>query len=390
MKKLLLLMAAVVMVFAFVTPGIAADDNACHNCLGDKGAGGCDLGTIVCPGGVENEPDTCSWFDYDSNTDNSYGATGYSNNNLNCRVLFDICDCSDYAKFADGVTVGVRMTSLTTGFYFSSDIVFFRSYTDRTYEDPCEDPTIPFPPSVVTNLGINYNYYTDTTLSTMVDPAAKDDECTPNKAMVKETVKDGGFRIPIDYDECVWWLNMPAMKYDSSEAVRGDMVQVKIELLVDKEGMCGEWEAVCDCIVDLGIYCPPDPGPAPIQECIYFPYVIVRDELNPTVNWTTGITVSNVSSLLSGTTVDPADATITYTLIDATGAVFTKTVGMTGVMDVGILHTDGWTGGTPAEGCAMLKADTNFAADGYEVMTDGTFVGSTLARGCCSLCLDEE
>lgn len=375
-------MAAVVMVFAFVTPGIAADDNACHNCPGDKTTGGCDLGTIACLGETTNEPDECSCFDYDT-------GDGYTTPNSNCRVLFDICDCSDYSKFDDGVTVGVRMTSLTTGFYFTDDLVYFRSYTDRTYADPCADAA-GVPDFGDYDLGTAYNYYTDTTRSTTVLPADCDTSCTPNKAMVKESVKDSGFPIVGGYEECVWWLNMPAMKYDSSEAVRGDMVQVKIELLVDKAGMCSDWEAVCDCIVDLGIYCPLPAPPAPIQECIYFPYVIVRDFDNPTVNWTTGITVSNVSSLFSSTTtVAPADATITYTLIDSTGAVFTKTVAagdMSGVMDVGILYTDGWTGGPPAEGRAMLKADTNFAVDGYEVMTDGTFVGSTLARGCCSLC----
>jgi hypothetical protein len=395
MKKLLLLMAAVAMVFAFATPGIAADDNACHNCWAEGKDAGCQVGTIKCgTPAVTNTYDDCSWFDYDSKTDGSYGAFGYSNENSNCRVLFDICDCSDYAEFAVGVTIGVRMTSLTTGFYFTSDIVYFKSYTrdiPNDYSTPCNDDTLPVAGD--DNLGTDYNYYTDTTRSTTVSPAVKNDSCTPNKAMVKESVKNAGFEIPINYDECVWWLNMPAMKYNHSQATRGDMVQVKIELLVDKAGMCGDWEAVCDCIVDLGIYCPSEAPPAPIQECIYFPYVIVRDFDNPTVNWTTGITVSNVSSLFSSTTtVAPADATITYTLIDSTGAVFTKTVAagdMSGVMDVGILYTDGWTGGPPAEGRAMLKADTNFAVDGYEIMTDGTFVGSTLARGCCSLCYDD-
>ena len=386
MKKLLLLFAAAAMVLAFSMPAAAAEyvghQECCENCPK------CDLDDILCPETSLNEDDFCDYFDYDSpvleGKTEPYavktGAHGYDESenwaNANCKVIFDICCCDEeaIAYFTVGQTIGVRMTSLTDGFYFTGDTVHIDIYEDdppASEPDACDLQDMrgpePFPgPYIYTNAA-----------GDVIGPAVKTSGCTVpigEKAVVLESEKLTGYVITdtdINESRCMWWFDMPAMRYDVDDATRGARVNVKIELLTAESGICGDWKVICECIVDLGVWCPErDYG------CMYFPYV-----LPGATAWHTGIVVTN---LTSGTSyaVAPADMVATFTLTDKTGAQFTyvkddftNVVWSTWLNDI-LAEFDG----TPATGPGWLKVKTNFEVDGYEFLTDGVFGAGTLPR----------
>ena len=379
MKKLLLLFAAAAMVLAFSMPAAAAEyvghQKCCENCPK------CDLDDIDCPtSGVTNEETTCKadYFDYDTESGNAgavkTGAYGYDQTdslaNENCKVIFDICCCDASAirNFTKGQTIGVRMTSLTDGFYFTADTVHIDIYEDD--DTDCD--------SIVMQDRQDFPgpYEYRNAAGTVIAPASKTStSCTvANKAVVLESEKDTGYQITqtdIDDSRCMWWFDMPAMRYDVNDATQGARVNVKIELLTAESGICGEWKVICECIVDLGVWCPEDED---IPLCMYFPYVITQHS-----TWSTGIVVTNLD-----TDVDIAEMKATFTLTDSAGKLFTytKTDFDTKVwafnLDIELPNFSG----TPEPGPAWLKVETNFFPDGYSFMTDGAFGAGTLPRPC--------
>ncbi len=106
--------------------------------------------------------------------------------------------------------------------------------------------------------------------------------------------------------------------------------------------------------------------------CMYFPYVV--SGINP---WQAGLVVTNI-----GTNVAAADMDVTFTLTDATGAVFTyNKTDFTQVVWAGFLDSIlSEFSGTPAAGAGWLMVQGNFALDGYSFLTDGNFGAGTLAR----------
>ena len=383
MKKLLLLFAAAAMVLAFSMPAAAAEyvghQECCENCPK------CDLDDINCPETSLNEDDACYYFDYDTVSGNSgavkTGAHGYTGNNANCKVIFDICCCDAEAieYFTVDQTIGVRMTSLTDGFYFTGDTVHIDIYED--------DPAAPEPDACdLDNMRdpqpFSTPYIYKNAAGAKIGPADKHDPaCTVpalQKAVSLESEKLTGYVITqpdIDDSRCMWWFDMPAMRYDLDDATRGARVNVKIELLTAESGICADWKVICECIVDLGVWCPE----SAYTDCIYFPYV-----LPGATAWHTGIVVTNLSSGTSYA-VAPADMVATFTLTDKTGAQFTyvkddftNVVWSTWLNDI-LAEFDG----TPATGPGWLKVKTNFSTDGYEFLTDGVFGAGTLPRLPC-------
>ena len=374
MKKLLLLFAAAAMVLAFSMPAAAAEyvghQECCENCPK------CDLDDIECPETSLNQEDFCDYFDYDTVRGNAgalrTGAHGYTGDNENCKVIFDICCCDEeaIAYFIVGQTIGVRMTSLTDGFYFTGDTVHIDIYEeDGPY---CTTDTMvapkPFPtPYIYRNAA-----------GTVITYAAKTSGCTVpalEKAVVLESEKLTGYVITqedIDDSRCMWWFDMPAMRYDVDDATRGARVNVKIELMTAESGICADWKVICECIVDLGVWCPERPA----HDSMYFPYVLPGDTA-----WHTGIVVTNLSSGTSYA-VAPADMVATFTLTDKTGAQFTyeKSDFTTVVWSTWLNDILAEFDGTPATGSGWLKVDTNFEVDGYEFLTDGIFGAGTLPR----------
>jgi len=381
MKKLLLLLAAVAMVVAFSMPAAAAEyvghQACCENC--DK----CDLDDIYCPSSSTNQSDACDYFDYDT----PYGATGafrtgafgYNGNNENCKVIFDICCCDAeaIAYFTVGQTIGIRMTSLTDGFYFTNDTIYIDIY------EP-DDDSLCLNPIMVDAQAFPSPYTYKNAAGTVITFADKSStECTVpsvKKAVLLESVKGTGYVITQqDYDSsrCMWWFDMPAMRYDIDDATRGARVNVKIELLSAVSGICGDWKVICECIVDLGVWCleySTDPC------CRAFPYVLTQ-----TTGWTSGITLSNM-----GPAYVPYDEMVaTLILTDKLGV--TSTYEKTFASDeyVWLFTLDGILDQfdvMPAPGPASLKIYINFQGDAYLFLSNGDYAGGTHSTQCRDNC----
>ncbi len=386
MKKALVLFAAMAMVFAFAMPA-AAHQACCEDC------GKCNIGTIDCPvsSTAVNAAGVCQayFFDYDDTssaldaTAVASGAIGYSTDNEGCKVLFDICCCEDVSAFVSGNTIGIRMTSLTDGFYFTADEIFFTTYENST--DACAAATMAATGNIRT-FGTDYNYWSDRARTYDTFPAPKDNDCDPlYKPLVKETECGDGYLLQeadIDDAFCWWWIDMPAMKYDEDDAVRGASVLVKIELLsAENPGtICDDCAVVCECTVDLGIYCP-ETVTEPDECCVLFPYVLTQSS-----PWVTGITLINMNPAA----VAYGDMEVVFTLVDATGTEFTYT------KDDFASDEYVWTfsldailaefSGVPAAGRAYLKATANFMINGYMFLSNGNYAGGTYAADCNSPC----
>ncbi|PID73465.1 MAG: hypothetical protein CSB33_03595 [Desulfobacterales bacterium] len=167
-----------------------------------------------------------------------------------------------------------------------------------------------------------------------------------------------------------WWIDIPEMRYDFSIVSPGDVVNIKIEWLNDAgTGICGDCETVCECTFTIGTF-ETEVATVFVRS---FPYV-----LTDTSPWFTGIAISNMD--VDGTAIENMEATLT--IMDVTGATYTytKTDFNESVWVFGLDSILDEFSGTPAAGAATLTVESNFALDGYEFLTDGTFGAGTLAR----------
>lgn len=112
--------------------------------------------------------------------------------------------------------------------------------------------------------------------------------------------------------------------------------------------------------------------PPAVSDSMYFPYVLTQSG-----NWKTGIVITNLSP-----TVAAADMSVTFTLTDSAGNVFTYTKSDFTAVVYAIYLDDilSMFSGTPAPGAGWLMINGNFGMDGYEFLTDGNFGAGTLPR----------
>ena len=364
MKKLFIIAIALTAIFGFSTGAFAAwGDPICTSCKD------CEVGRIPCAG----EQQACYAFDYDYNLGNG---SRYCSRGPNCRAIFNICNCEDPTDFEEDQIIGVKMTILVdgqageNGAYWSLGTdanVGFSKYPSSAVA--CESTVQPT------------NIFGTGTLRRHSDNAEippgnliGDPTCTvgpESQATVILTNPTAGYTITAtDVTDKVshWWIDIQKIRIDPAVLNNSELISVKIELLNHETGgICAECAPVCECVVDVAIVC--CEGAA---KTMYFPYVLPGSTI-----WNTGIVVTNI-----GGSVLAADMVATFTLTDATGAVFTYTksdfttvVWATWLNDILANFS-----GTPAVGPAWLKVDANFSVDGYEFLTDGVFGAGTLPR----------
>jgi len=377
MKKLLVLFTVMVAVFGFSTGAFAAPgDEVCTNCKG------CVVQHLPCTidSGQDVTP-VCPGFEYDSFPGEPVrdGYCEYNDSLLNCKAIFNICNCEDPSIFDVDETIGIRMTVLVDGvagqlgaYWADPDVDVIDMYTYGTEDgEPCDSTLGNFE----TFGAVTYWQSNGTTPAVPYDGTSCDPIPAGNQAVVlySETPTTGFTIGQADVDEKrhQWWINVPGMRIDRNVLHNGELISVKIELLAaGTGGICADCDAVCECIIDVAIVCCREPE---YSTSMYFPYVL------PGVTaWDTGIVVTNLNSH----SVPAADMEATFTLTDATGAVFTYTK-----TDFTSVIWSGWLNsllpefdGTPAIGSGWLKVTTNFNVDGYEFLTDGVFGAGTLPR----------
>jgi len=422
------------------------------------GCGKTQLGYIPLPVGVGQTQCNAAPFDFDGNpTLMPYGATpglapsavgsytgfttgycdGYNNGVTatqtmditstirNPKLIFQICNCPDPSKLGAGAPIGIRMTILTDGVYWSSPNVTtllnaanfpgapaalpadqtritFSKYRNTT--NACKattyatsDMPVAVPQGPYEFGRVQYYLADGVTKSTPVGTTV----CTvpaANRAKVLESVRDtitagrgntvyangtlngvnSGYDVYFVQNDDVnnqvsdWWIDIPPMRVESS-AKAGDHVRVQVQLLNPQSaGICQACLPICECTYDIGIIgCPT----SAVTNCVFFPYVVTQAG-----DWQTGIAIANTSKAAV------TNPTLTFEITDAAGKVCKATKAFTdqvsGFMLDGLLNDLTWDK-KPAAGAAMMRVTGNFPLDGYEFFTNGTFGAGTQPRQAC-------
>jgi len=308
MKKMLVLLAVVVGIFAFSTGAFAAgtiDDITCLSC--DK----CTLGILACDVAGQGGSDACGYFDYDYNNGQGYGYESGRTSLSNCRAIFPICDCADTATtFVAGHTIGVRMTIMVDGAYgqkgaYWSDPadadIEFGKYTSKTLA--CSTA------GYGSNFGPGTFWKTDATgtSTTQVNTLASGTVCAiaaGNQATLLVTNVTAGAVISADdetYKRSYWKLDVPPIRIDPNVLHNCEVISVKIELLDQSTGgICADCAAVCECIVDVAkVCCESVSGSA---SCLY-PYFSSTAAATDEQPFWNGIVVVNTSSVAGTATL---------------------------------------------------------------------------------------
>jgi hypothetical protein len=385
MKSVIGVLAALVLVFGLSAGATAATLGACEECKG------CDLGAIDC------EPQTFQEGDDECRTFNYHNGRGYCSFPCrdSCRLMFKICDCEETEVFVDGATIGLEICALTEGLYINNNQVGCARIFDQNIddvEDACKssdwDEACWGDIRAYEECDIDSDEVDLSDCDEGCGTYDCDDMCRIKMLSQCEEIGDDeedGLVIGEDIggdvgDEwgVVWEVFLPCFWVDPNEVTPGEIAQASVRLIMAAEGVCGDCEVVCECIVDLGIICCPATVTIPEGGCFYFPYVIAGTQSG----WFTGFVVTALENPLTGEI--KADRTIELTLTMEDGSVYTATVDMdaAGVVVWAVnLNTIAWNEGTPS-GSGTLRVETDFVSDGYEYLSNGSFGLGTLPR-CC-------
>ncbi|MEA2015070.1 MAG: hypothetical protein U9N38_07210 [Thermodesulfobacteriota bacterium] len=380
MKKLLVLVTVMVAVFGFSTGAFAAwGDPICTNCKCP------DIGHVSCEiDSGQGETPACYHFDYD---DQILPRTGYCSEDsfggeLNCRAIFNICNCENPEVFKSDETIGIRMTILVdnvpgeNGAYWSAPAT-----AEIELEQYASEKAACAATAQVDSFGLG-KFYKYGCVTEVMALTGNTDCIVPSDNQATVILSDGGYIITEDNvtnKESHWWIDIPEMRIDPNVLHNGELISVKIELLAEGSGgICADCTSVCECIINVAYVCCNDIL-MPEKFGMYFPYVI---SLNA---WSTGIVVTNISNILPvefGMNVLPADMEVTLVLHDVNGDVFTlfKDDFTTTSWSFGLAGLLPDFDGVPADGPAWLEVQTNFAVDGYSYINNGLYGLGTLPR----------
>jgi hypothetical protein len=479
-KNVLGLLTIMIIVFAFAAAGFCQDysnksDAECYGCPK------CPTGKIPCPGvKVEpgpqgttttvNEPAVPFDFDGSPYVANGFGAYGYcpnkgfnfntttgqdgkvdtGNNERDCKLVFDLCDCGEACDVTIGTKVGIQMIIGTvdaagkflpglvngqfvakdTGVYFAdpdlptinfdirNDINdYCKKKTDKTpdvrlmnqttaYYDveghrlvSRDDPKYFEARDEVRNFGVikYYRNYAEVINNKGLFQTTLTNEGTPvggalttiadaNRVRALESSKDFDYVFNTDDVKAVQYCNMWI-----------DVPAMRVDPAIAKEGdevwlkvrllFNREYDGICDTCH------PPD-----VCECYIKIGVICCDAVVPTDKGCAFFpylvqSIQGTSGWAAGVALTargalPADAFYQFTLKDQAGktVVYKET---TDVKTVWAQMLDTIMPKFPAgimPGAVSLQVDTNFPIDGYSFLTDGNFGAGTLARGCEGAC----
>jgi hypothetical protein len=246
MKKIITLLMAASLIFAFAGIAAAAD---CVNCA---------PGTInrACSG----EQGACvseifSVEDEDISTNDNYCDTS----KLPRRVMFEVCDCEDEFKIGD--TVDISLEILVNGQTAASSDhgAYWAENVNSIAVNPFVDQPAACEGSLTEQYGFKYDddsagdgwhfdykYYdydnnnratNGSPLTTHADDFDCDDiedyqrvtVITPDATTINANCLAHGFKIPLDFNgEGTWVIDIPDMRFDNSIIQAGDIVSVRI------------------------------------------------------------------------------------------------------------------------------------------------------------------
>lgn len=348
MKKILVLLTVMVMVFGITAAAYSAD--VCSSCTGT-------IRDIPCVPPVQGGA-TCNGFDYDLNSAlDGYCVFSAKNNH---RLIFSICNCAKAASFVPGLHVAVKMTILVNnmdgdrGAYWSSipggapATINFKDYATAALA--CDNAPL------TKTFGAPTYYLSDGSITGT--PSATN-ACTvtgTNKVTILRTAAPGYVLVAGDAPH--WRIDVPPIRIDPAVVPAGAKISVKVELYdpTVQTTICPTCvECLCDCTIDVAITC----CSVATSTTLNFPYFA---DLKSTLGWWNGIAINNTTA---------AAGSCTLTAVEKTGAISTATVAVpAGGMFVSFLENltfAGATGGLPAR----ITAVCNYAgATGFAMMAD--------------------
>jgi len=364
MKKVLIIFAALAMVFGL---SMSAAADPCIDC--NK----CDLLNIPCPTLSGQDYYDCTYFDWESGSGScQYPSSGPGLSVRNCAAMFYVCECPGFTSGGTSVqAVGVRMGIIQgDGVYFTSDSISIRAFATNDSNAAC------FRQGTQTIFTFPTVYYYATTSCTGTEIAADGCDSDVDAGNKAKGLKTDAVITPVEISSATpyWIVNIPHVTVDKDEYVSGQVVKVRVELIGSSEaGFCATCNILCTCDYDIGVMC----CDVSTENCIYFPYVKVNDP------WACGVVV--VATEPASYPVSAMN--LTLELMDATGATFTATFAagsLTSPFFIRVLNaaTMAELGWAPAPGAALLKFYSDSPIDGYTFLTNGDFGGSVLAREC--------
>jgi len=421
MKKVLGVLTLSVAMLVCATAAMAADGSNQHDItVLANGRSGCNtcmkcaLQNVPCPSTVVGEQGAVSVtevcpFDYDDlygycpNQD-EIDVAGEGIAKRKCRLIFNVCDCPDSCNLVPGEKVGVQMTIQTTGVYWAEDSKAYDGNGNRTiwFQNYSTQSAACIPPNdtVMTKNFGRIKYYrnvvekvndkgkTERALGAEGTPAA---DCfagaipSASKVQVLESDRVYDYQITKDDDGlCQFWIDIPAMRLDGTEAKAGDVIKVRVSLLTNRtySGICSACDQpnICECVVSVGVVC--CATKASTSGCFFFPYVL--QGLQEDQGWVSGIAVSATGDAL------PAGAWCKLTLKDQSGNIATWTKSDMGNSLVWAFVLDSVMsnfGKTMTPGACSLKVESNYPIDGYTFMNANMQFGTgTMPRACSGAC----
>jgi hypothetical protein len=291
----------------------------------------------------------------------------------------------DKMDFVHAVVDGVEQDYTGNEVRAFNQIKYYRGYNhnpdDKTDFEDC--PVAGDPSYCINNKGKYVSVPDPTMEGTPLAGSLKGAIPVVNRVNILQSEYAGDYRITKTDPKgrCKLWIDIPPMRIDPTIAKEGDIVEIAVRLIFNREveGLCPECDPpdVCECIVQVAVVCCGDSGVDDSgQYCMYFPYVVEGIELSS--GWAAGIAVTSRAETM------PADAYCELTLTDMAGNV--ATYKKTGVQKIWTFMVDSelanFTGSTLVPGAASLTVQSNYSMDGYSFLTDGNFGAGTLARGC--------
>jgi hypothetical protein len=388
---------------------LANGRSGCNTCMK------CALQNVPCPSTIIGEQGSVSVtevcpFDYDDlygycpNQD-EIDADGDGIAKRKCRLVFNVCDCPDSCNLIPGEKVGVQMTIQTTGVYWAEDSKAYDGNGNRTiwfqnYKILGEACTPPNDTVMAKNFGrikyyrnvvekVNDKGKTERTLGAEGTPAA---DCfagaipSASKVQVLESDRVYDYQITKDDDGlCQFWIDIPAMRLDGTEAKAGDVIKVRVSLLTNRtySGICSACDQpnICECVISVGVVC--CSSKASTSGCFFFPYVL--QGLQESQSWVSGVAISALVTKL------PADAWCKLTLKDQLGNIATYTKRDLGNKLVWSFVLDDimdlFDNKNMEPGATSLKVESNYRMDGYTFMNANFGFGTgAMPRACGEAC----
>lgn len=316
-----------------------------------------------------------------------YDALGEPITPRNVKFMLNVCDCPESCNLNVGTKIGIQMTILTPGVYWAHDpktLDADGNYTVRFKNYAKASPQRVVCPAGDDDLTKNFGrvrYYqsiSETLNSKGMLQRTPVNEGTPlagcsntsvpaaNRMQVLQSERDTDYVVTsADNDLCWFWIDIPAMRLDSSAEV-GSAVQVRVSLLWDREmeGICSDCKppVICECVRTVAIVGCESTDMS--SGCLFFPYLVQGTE--DADGWVAGVGISAV-----GRDTLPDDAWVELTLRDTAGNVATwKNSSMeNNLVWAFVLDRimDNF-GGTIVPGVVSMQVKSNYLIDGYSFL----------------------